>query len=126
MIVLALTSTLVLLAALTALQVLVALGLPLGHFVWGGQHKVLPTRLRIGSVVSVVLYVAIAAVLLSRAGVIPGGDSAFVLVATWVLFGYFALGILMNAISRSRLERFTMTPVTIALAAATLIIALTD
>ena len=126
MITLALTSALVLLAALAALQVLVALGLPFGHFVWGGQHKVLPTRLRIASVVSVVLYAAIAAVLLSRAGVIPGGDSTFVLITTWVLFGYFALGILMNAISRSRPERFTMTPVTIALALATLIIAMTD
>lgn len=123
---LALTIALVLLAALAALQVLAAFGMPLGHFVWGGQHRVLPTRLRIGSAVSVVLYAAMAALLLSRAGATPGGDSTFVLVATWVLFGYFALGILMNAISRSRPERFTMTPVVIMLAAATLIIALTD
>ncbi|MGO2683330.1 MAG: hypothetical protein ACTIAA_03815 [Microbacterium sp.] len=122
---LALTSTLVLLAALAALQVLAALGLPLGRFVWGGQHKVLPTRLRIGSVVAVVIYAAIAAVLLSRAGVIPGGDSAFVVVATWVVFAYFVLAILMNAISRSRPERFTMTPVAIVLAVAALIIATT-
>ncbi|MGO2932866.1 hypothetical protein, partial [Microbacterium sp.] len=113
---LALTSTLVLLAALAALQVLAALGLPLGRFVWGGQHKVLPTRLRIGSVVAVVIYAAIAAVLLSRTGVIHGGDSAFVVVATWVVFAYFVLAILMNAISRSRPERFTMTPVAIVLA----------
>lgn len=126
MITLALASSLILLAALSALQVLVALGLPLGHFVWGGRHKVLPTRLRIGSVVSVVLYAAIAAVLLSRAGVTPGGASTFMRVATWALFGYFTLGILMNAISRSRPERFTMTPITIALAAAALIIALAD
>ncbi|ALJ21739.1 hypothetical protein [Microbacterium sp. No. 7] len=125
MIALALTSALVLLAALAALQVLVALGLPLGRFVWGGRHRVLPTGLRIGSAVSVVLYAAMAALLLSRAGVIPGGDSPFVRVATWVLFGYFALGILMNAISRSRPERLTMTPVTIVLAAATLVVALT-
>lgn len=122
---LALTSSLVLLAALTVLQVLLALGLPLGRFVWSGQHRVLPARLRIGSAVAVVLYAAMAAVLLSRAGVIPGGDSLFVRVLTWVLVGYFALGILMNAISRSRPERFTMTPVSIVLAVAALIIALT-
>ncbi|MGO1851663.1 hypothetical protein [Microbacterium sp.] len=121
---LALTSTLMLLAALAALQVLAALGLPLGRFVWGGQHKVLPTRLRIGSVVAVVIYAAIAAVLLSRAGVIPGGDSAFVVIATWVVFAYFVLAILMNVISRSRPERFTMTPVAIVLAVAALIIAM--
>jgi len=125
MIVLALTSSLVLLAALAVLQALLALGLPFGHFVWGGQHRVLPARLRIGSAIAVVLYVAMAAVLLSRAGVIPGGDSMFVRVLTWALVGYFALGALMNAISRSRPERFTMTPVAIVLSVAALIIALT-
>lgn len=120
-----LTVALVLLAALAVLQVLVALGLPLGHFVWGGQHKILPTGLRIGSAVSVVVYAAMAALLLSRAGVIAG-DGTFVRVATWALFGYFVLGILMNAISRSEPERFTMTPVTLVLALATLTIALAD
>ncbi len=112
-------------AALAVLQVLVALGLPLGHFVWGGQHKILPTGLRIGSAVSVVVYAAMAALLLSRAGVIAG-DGTFVRVATWSLFGYFVLGILMNSISRSEPERFTMTPVTLVLALATLTIALAD
>ena len=123
--ILALTVALVLLAALAVLQVLVALGLPLGHFVWGGQHKILPTGLRIGSAVSVVVYAAMAALLLSRAGVIAG-DGTFVRVATWALFGYLVLGILMNAISRSEPERFTMTPVTLVLALATLTIALAD
>ncbi len=123
--ILALTVALVLLAALAVLQVLVALGLPLGHFVWGGQHKILPTGLRIGSAVSVVVYAGMAALLLSRAGVIAG-DGTFVRVATWSLFGYFVLGILMNAISRSEPERFTMTSVTLVLALATLTIALAD
>lgn len=121
--ILALTSALVLLAALAVLQALVALGLPLGRFVWGGQHEVLPTSLRIGSTVSVVIYAAMAALLLSRAGVIAG-NGTFVRVATWALLGYFVLGIFMNAISRSEPERFMMTPVTMVLALATLIIAL--
>lgn len=123
--ILALTVALVLLAALAVLQVLVALGLPLGHFVWGGQHEILPTGFRIGSTGSVVVHAAMAALLLSRAGVIAG-DGTFVRVATWSLFGYFVLGILMNAISRSEPERFTMTPVTLVLALATLTIALAD
>lgn len=69
------------------------------------------------------LYAGMAALLLSRGGVIPG-DNPFVRVAVWVLVGYFALGIIMNAIPRSRPERFTMTPISIALAAATFVIAL--
>lgn len=125
MITLALVVALVLLAALTVLQVLLVFGAPLGRFAWGGQHEVLPTRLRVGSVVSVLSYAAIAILLLSRAGVI-GGDGTFVRVTTWVIFGYSCLGILMNAISRSRPERFTMTPVVTLLALATLVIALAE
>lgn len=123
MTVLALVAALVLLAALAALQMLVAFGLPLGHFVWGGQHRILPARLRVGSVISVAIYIGVAILLLSRGGVIPG-DSTFVRVAVWVLFAFFILSTIMNGISRSRPERFTMTPISIALATATLIIAL--
>ena len=42
----------------------------------------------------------------------------------WVLTGYFALGIVMNAISRSKPERFTMTPVSLVLAGLCLVVAL--
>lgn len=113
----------VVLAALAVLQVLVASGRPYGRLVWGGQHVVLPTRLRVGSAVSVVLYGLFALVLLWRAGLF-GASGAFAYVATWVLFGYFALGIVMNLISRSRAERLVMTPTCIVLAACTLVVAL--
>ena len=42
----------VLLGGLAVFQALLALGAPLGAFAWGGQHRVLPTRLRVGSAVS--------------------------------------------------------------------------
>lgn len=114
----------VVLLALGALQVLVACGLPYGRFVWGGQHKVLPTRLRVGSAISVVLYLGFASLLLSRAGVLPGGESGFVVVMTWILFAYFVIGIVMNLISRSPSERWTMAPACAVLAVCTLIVAL--
>jgi hypothetical protein len=113
----------VLLAALAVLQICVACGAPWGRLVWGGQHRVLPRRLRIASAVSVALYAAFAGILLARADVIPGG-SVPVEVATWILFGYFTLGILANLASRSRAERFTMTPTCLALALLTLVVAL--
>ncbi|WP_228484812.1 hypothetical protein [Microbacterium cremeum] len=112
------------LGALAVLQLCVAAGAPWGRLVWGGQHRVLPTRLRVGSAVAVALYTGIAVVLASRAGLLPGGDTVVVRVLTWVLFAYFVVGIAMNAISRSRTERLTMTPVCIVLAAATLVVAL--
>lgn len=113
----------VILAALAILQASVAAGAPLGRFVWGGKHRTLPPRLRIGSAVSVPLYVGFALVLLNRAGVLPGRNTGFVVVAAWVLFAYFTLGILGNLASRSRHERWTMAPTSAVLAAAALIVA---
>jgi hypothetical protein len=44
-------------------------------------------------------------------------------VSMWVLTAYFALGVLMNGISRSRPERLIMTPTALVLAALYLILA---
>jgi len=64
----ALAVALVVLLALAILQVLVAAGQPFGRLVWGGAHEVLPTKLRIGSVVSMLLYALFALVLIDRSG----------------------------------------------------------
>ena len=120
---LALAVAAVILGALAALQLAVACSAPLARFVWGGSHRVLPPRLRIASAASIVLYAGFAWVLADRAE-LWGTPTTFSRIAAWVLFGYFCLGILMNAVSRSRAERFTMTPTCAVLAAASLVIAL--
>ena len=112
----------VVLGALAVFQLLLAFGLPLGRFAWGGQHEVLPTRLRVGSVVSVGVYVLIGWVLLARAGQVGGGHG-FVGVAAWVVAGFFLLGAAGNLASRSRPERVVMTPVTVLLVALTVVVA---
>jgi hypothetical protein len=122
MTVLAASVAAILLAALAVLQVLVAAGRPYGRLVWGGKHEVLPRSLRIGSAVSVVVYAAMATTLLARAGVF-GTPPGWVVVATWVLVGYFGLGIVVNAISRSRPERLAMTPVCAVLTVCSLVVA---
>jgi hypothetical protein len=114
----------VLLALLAVFQVALILGAPIGHFAWGGQHRVLPTRLRIGSVVSILIYAVIALAGLDRAGTVDVFPGAFSAVAMWIVFAYFALGIVLNAISRSKHERYTMVPVTLALAVLSLLVAL--
>ena len=114
---------LVLLAALAVLQGFLVAGAPLGRFAWGGQNEVLPTNLRIGSVVSIALYAAFAVLILQVAGSLSLLPDGFVGVAIWVLTGYFVLGVGMNAASRSRHERLVMTPVAVLLAAACLVLA---
>lgn len=112
------------LAALAVFQFLLILGVPIGHFAWGGQHRVLPTRLRIGSAVAIVLYALFALMILDRAGLTAVLPDAVVAVGIWVLVGYLALGVIMNAISRSKPERYTMTPVTLVLGVLCLLVAL--
>jgi hypothetical protein len=47
-------------------QNLLAAGLPWGRFAWGGQHHVLRRRLRIGSIVAVLIYAVIAITILMQ------------------------------------------------------------
>lgn len=113
------------LAGLAIFQAALAAGAPIGRFAWGGQHDRLPMGLRIGSGVAILLYAGFAAILLQRAGVLallPAGG--WLGVATWVIVGYCALGIVMNAISRSRPERLTMTPLVALLFGLSLVVAL--
>lgn len=113
------------LAALALFQLALIAGAPLGHFAWGGQHRILPRNLRIGSAVAIVLYAIFAVIILQRAGVfmlLPGPISD---IGIWVIAAYLALGIPLNAISRSPPERFTMTPVVTVLFGLVLAVALT-
>jgi hypothetical protein len=114
----------VLLGALAVFQTFLVAGAPLGRFAWGGQHVVLPPRLRVGSGISVLLYAAFAVLMLQAAGALAVLPHGLVDVAIWVLTGYFALGIVMNAVSRSRPERLVMTPVVLVLAIVCLVLAL--
>jgi hypothetical protein len=114
----------VLLVVLAVFQLALALGAPLGHFAWGGAHRVLPPKLRIGSLVSIVIYALIVVIALDRSRVIDVVPDPVSTVGMWVVFGYFVLGIPLNAVSRSRPERFTMTPVVLVLAVLSLLVAL--
>jgi len=114
----------VVLAALAIFQLALVFGAPLGRFAWGGAHRVLPTRLRIGSAVSIVIYALIDVIAWDRVGAIDVFPEPFSEVAMWVIFGYFVLGILMNAISRSKPERNLMVPVSIVLAVLSFLIAM--
>lgn len=115
----AVLATLVL-VAISVVQIAAAAGRPVGRFVWGGQHDVLPGTLRIGSAVSVALYAGMGAALIARG---TGREGALVVIA-WVLFGYFTLGIVVNGFSRSPSERKVMTPACAVLAGCSLVVAL--
>ena len=114
-----------LLAGLTIFQAALIGGAPFGRMAWGGQHRVLPAKLRIGSAVSIGLYALFAYAALAKAGFVPPLISgSFTSITVWVMTAYFSLGVLMNGISRSKPERLIMTPTALALAASYLVLAL--
>ena len=113
-----------LLAGLAVFQMLLVAGAPLGRFAWGGQNVVLPTRLRIGSAVSILLYALFAVLMLQAAGAVSVLPDRPASVGIWVLAGYLVVGIALNAASRSRPERLIMTPVVAVLAAICVLLAL--
>ncbi|MCY0905927.1 hypothetical protein [Arthrobacter sp. H14-L1] len=114
-----------LLAGLAVFQGALIAGAPLGRRAWGGQHRVLPANLRIGSAVSIAVYALFGYAALAKAGLLPPLVSAsFTAITVWVMAAYFVLGVIMNGISRSKPERLVMTPTTLALAALYLVLAL--
>ena len=113
-----------LLLGLSVFPVLLAAGLPLGRFAWGGQHRVLPRRLRIGSILAVLTYAGIALVILDAAGVISILPKRLSTILVWVTAGYFLLGVGVNLISPSLPERITMTPIALLLCALSFLVAI--
>jgi|LauGreDrversion4_1035100.scaffolds.fasta_scaffold19463_3 hypothetical protein len=106
-------------------QLALAAGAPWGRLAWGGGHERLPAAYRFGSLVSILIYAVFATIVLERAGliaVLPSPEIARV--GAWMIAGYMALGIVMNAISRSLPERFVMTPVAILLCSSAALVAL--
>ena len=73
---------------------------------------------------SIVIYALIDVIAWDRVGAIDVFPEPFSEVAMWVIFGYFVLGIVMNAISRSKPERNLMVPVSIVLAVLSFLIAM--
>lgn len=116
----------VLLATLIIFQLLLAAGLPLGAYAWGGQYEgVLPTNLRRASLVAIPILALAAWSVLAGAGlVLLGAESRVLGIAVWVFAAYFALNTVMNLISKSPPERLVMTPVSLVLTICFVIVAL--
>lgn len=111
------------LALLALFQAVLAGGSPLGRFAWGGQHEILPAGLRLGSIAAILIYALVASLFLQKAALAAIWPADWIGAAVWIVAGYFALGIALNALSRSRSERLVMTPVVMALFILSLVLA---
>ncbi|MGH8949370.1 MAG: hypothetical protein ACRDXF_10975 [Acidimicrobiia bacterium] len=107
-----------LLGVIAVFQLALALGMPARRMAWGGQYEgKLPVGLRIASAVAGLVIYPLAIFLVLEAGGVT--DFAFVPdvgpVGMWVFAGLFAVGALLNLVSRSKAERI-WAPVSMAIA----------
>lgn len=100
------TLLVILLSGLITFQILLAAGLPFGKAAWGGQHAgVLPRKLRISSAISAVFLLFVMSVVVSFTSDISLYARPFEEFFLWFMALYFGFGVIMNAISRSKIER---------------------
>ena len=104
----------VIFGVIATMTVLVACGLPFGEFTMGGQHKILPKNLRVAAVISVAIQI-FAMIIILQAGDFISLWFSFK-VTKYICFffaAYLSLNTIVNMISKSRKERFVMTPLSL-------------
>ena len=104
----------VLFGVIAIMTVLVACGLPLGEFTMGGQHKILPKKFRVMAVISVAIQIFAMIIILQAGGFISLWLSFMVTKYICFFFAaYLSLNTIMNMISKSRKEKYVMTPLSL-------------
>ena len=104
----------VLFGIIATMTVLVACGLPLGEFTMGGQHKILPNKFRVAAVISFFIQIFAMIIILQAGGFIPLCFSS--IITKYICFSfaaYLSLNTIMNMISKSRKEKYVMTPLSL-------------
>lgn len=93
------------------LSILIICGLPLGELTMGGQYKVFPKKLRIVLVAQLILQVFFVLIILQIGEFIPLWFSYNVTKIIGIVMAiYLSLNTVMNLISKSKKEKYIMTP----------------
>lgn len=93
------------------LSFLIICDLPLGELTMGGQYRVFPKKLKILLVTQLILQIFFVIVVLQMGGWISLWFSAYVTkIICIVMAVYLSLNTLMNLVSKSKKEKYIMTP----------------
>lgn len=96
------------------LSILLICGLPLGELTMGGQYKIYPSKLRIVLVVQLLLQVFFVITILQAGGIMPLWFSENVTKIICIIMAvYLSLNTVMNFISKSKKEKYIMTPLSL-------------
>lgn len=93
------------------LSILILCGLPLGELTMGGQYKVFPQKLKIVLVIQLILQLFFVIILLQMGEFIPLWFSYTVTKIIGIVMAiYLSINTVMNLISKSKKEKYIMTP----------------
>ena len=107
----------ILFTGMSVFQLLLVLGLPFGRLAYGGKYDKLPSKMKISSLISIVIFIFASLSVLERAEIITiFNNLMFVTVFVWIIAFYLAFNTFMNAISKSRWEKLIMTPISLTIA----------
>ncbi len=107
----------VLFTGMSVFQLLLVLGLPFGRLAYGGKYEKLPSKMKITSLIGIIIFIFASLSVLERADIIIiFNNPMFVTVFVWIIAVYLAFNTLMNAISKSKWEKLIMTPISLTLA----------
>lgn len=93
------------------LSILIICGLPLGELTMGGQYKVFPKKLRLVLVTQLILQIFFVIVILQMGGFLSlwFSEKATKIIGI-VMAVYLSLNTIMNFVSKSKKEKYIMTP----------------
>lgn len=92
-------------------SILILCGLPLGELTMGGQYKVFPKKLKIVLVTQLILQLFFVIILLQMGEFIPLWFSYNVTKIIGIVMAiYLSINTVMNLISKSKKEKYIMTP----------------
>ena len=93
------------------LSFLIVCGFPLGELTMGGRYKVFPKKLRIVLVMQLIIQIFFMVIILQMGGLIPFwfSENATKIICI-IMAVYLSFNTIMNFISKSKKEKYIMTP----------------
>lgn len=99
------------------INVLLICGFPLGELTMGGQFKIFPKKLRVMLVVQLIFQIFFVIIILQAGGLILLWFSyKATRTVCIVMAAYLSLNVVINFISKSKKEKYIMTPLSLLLA----------
>ena len=104
----------ILFGGIAVMTLFVACGAPLGEFTMGGQYKVLPKSLRVMAGISIIIQLFAIVIVLQAGGYMTLCLSPKVTKGVCLFYAvYLSVNTLINLSSKSKKERYVMTPLSI-------------